>query len=100
MIRGLQGGHSGDDINKGRGNAVKLLTRILWNGYQIFDARIAHIDAGNLRNAIARRKSLGRSSTELATDFEFYLKKMNQLFKDEFSVTDPQVEVVFEKLNS
>ncbi|HRR04194.1 MAG TPA: beta-Ala-His dipeptidase, partial [Bacteroidales bacterium] len=54
MIRGLQGGHSGDDINKGRGNAVKLLTRILWNGYQIFDARIAHIDAGNLRNAIAR----------------------------------------------
>ncbi|HRT13014.1 MAG TPA: aminoacyl-histidine dipeptidase [Bacteroidales bacterium] len=98
MIRGLQGGHSGDDINKGRGNAVKLLTRILWNGYQIFDARIAHIDAGNLRNAIAREgKAWVVVPQELATDFEFYLKKMNQLFKDEFRVTDPQVEVVFEK---
>jgi dipeptidase D len=53
-VKGLQGGHSGDDINKGLGNAVKLLNRILWNAYQDFDLVIAEIDAGNLRNAIAR----------------------------------------------
>lgn len=53
-VRGLLGGHSGDDINKHRGNAVKLLTRMVWEGAQQFGLRIAQIDAGNLRNAIAR----------------------------------------------
>ena len=53
-VRGLLGGHSGDDINKNRGNAVKLLTRLVWEAAQHFGLRIAQIDAGNLRNAIAR----------------------------------------------
>lgn len=53
-VSGLKGGHSGDDINKGLGNAVKILNRILWNISQSVDLRIANIDAGNLRNAIAR----------------------------------------------
>lgn len=53
-VRGLLGGHSGDDINKNRGNAVKLLTRLVWEAAQRFGLRIAQIDAGNLRNAIAR----------------------------------------------
>lgn len=53
-VNGLKGGHSGDDINKGLGNAVKILNRLLWNAYQDFDMRIADIKAGNLRNAIAR----------------------------------------------
>ena len=53
-VRGLTGGHSGDDIHKGRGNAVKILNRILWHGATLFGMRLAHLDAGNLRNAIAR----------------------------------------------
>jgi dipeptidase D len=53
-VRGLTGGHSGDDIHKGRGNAVKILNRILWHGAAHYEMRVAHLDAGNLRNAIAR----------------------------------------------
>lgn len=53
-VSGLMGGHSGDDINKGRGNANKLLTRILFRWMKETDLRIAKIDGGNLRNAIAR----------------------------------------------
>ena len=53
-VAGLLGGHSGDDINKGRANANKLLTRFLFDIMQHTDLRIAHIDGGNLRNAIAR----------------------------------------------
>ena len=53
-VSGLQGGHSGDDIHRGRGCAVKILNRILWQATRNLGARLAHIDGGNLRNAIAR----------------------------------------------
>ena len=53
-ISGLMGGHSGDDINKGRGNANKILVRFLYHVMQKFDLRLASISGGNLRNAIAR----------------------------------------------
>lgn len=100
MVKGLQGGHSGDDINKGRGNAVKLLNRILWNGYQEYGLRIADIKAGNLRNAIARE---GQATVVLpknyAKDFEQYLKTMNETYKNEYLVTDPDVEVCFENVS-
>lgn len=53
-VSGLLGGHSGDDINKGRANANKLLVRYLFTLLQHTDLHIAFIDGGNLRNAIAR----------------------------------------------
>lgn len=53
-ISGLVGGHSGDDINKGRANANQLLARYLFAIMQGGEMRIADIDGGNLRNAIAR----------------------------------------------
>ena len=54
QIAGLMGGHSGDDINKGRANANKLLVRFLFNISKQTDLRISTINGGNLRNAIAR----------------------------------------------
>ena len=53
-VSGLQGGHSGDDIHRGRGCAIKILNRILWQATRFLGARLAFIDGGNLRNAIAR----------------------------------------------
>lgn len=97
-VKGLQGGHSGDDINKERGNAVKLLTRILWNAYQDFDVRIADIKAGNLRNAIAREGyAYVTLPVEYASDFESYIQNMDTTYKKELAVSDPQVEVTIEK---
>ncbi|MDR3047585.1 MAG: aminoacyl-histidine dipeptidase [Bacteroidales bacterium] len=97
-VKNLQGGHSGDDINKGRGNAVKLLARILWNAYQDYDVRIADIKAGNLRNAIAREGyAIVTVPKEEAPALETYLKEMDKVYKKEFFITDPEVEVSFEK---
>jgi dipeptidase D len=56
-VSGLLGGHSGDDIHKGRGNAIKVLVRFLWEAAQQYGIRLASIDGGNLRNAIAREAS-------------------------------------------
>lgn len=53
-VSGLKGGHSGDDINKGLGNANKILNRYLWNINQKTDLRLHSFNGGNLRNAIPR----------------------------------------------
>ncbi len=53
-VKGLKGGHSGDDINKGLGNANKILNRYLWQLNKQTDVRIHSFDGGNLRNAIPR----------------------------------------------
>ncbi len=53
-VAGLKGGHSGDDIHKGRGNAIKILNRFLWQAAKEVELDIAEFNGGNLRNAIAR----------------------------------------------
>jgi dipeptidase D len=53
-IKGLMGGHSGMDIHKGRGNANKLMNRLLYKAKQLFDIQLASLDGGSLRNAIPR----------------------------------------------
>ncbi len=53
-LKGLKGGHSGLDINLGRGNANKLINRFLWNAAQNYGLRLSSIDGGNMRNAIPR----------------------------------------------
>ena len=52
-VKDAMGGHSGDDINKGRANAVQLLGRFLY-GILDLDWQLVSIDGGNKRNAIAR----------------------------------------------
>ena len=53
-VKGLKGGHSGDDIDKGLGNANKILNRFLWDVNKKMDVRLHSFHGGNLRNAIAR----------------------------------------------
>jgi dipeptidase D len=52
-VGGLRGGHSGLDIDKGRGNAVKILARAVGRLVP-FGGRVARMDGGNKRNAIPR----------------------------------------------
>ncbi len=53
-VTGLHGGHSGDEIHKGYGNAVKIMNRLLWNISNQFKISVADFNGGNLRNAIPR----------------------------------------------
>ena len=51
-VKGLRGGHSGLEIHEGRGNANKLLVRIVREAIEELDARLASWHGGNMRNAI------------------------------------------------
>ena len=53
FVKDAMGGHSGDDINKGRANSVQLLGRFLYSILDL-DWQLVAIDGGNKRNAIAR----------------------------------------------
>ena len=53
-VKGLIGGHSGDDINKKRANSLKILTRFLYQTQERYGLRLASFNAGRLHNAIPR----------------------------------------------
>jgi dipeptidase D len=89
-IAGLLGGHSGDDINKNRENANKLLTRFLWNAFYNYGIKIANFDGGNLRNAIAREASvtlviLKGYKENLVADFNVF----KQEIQTELEINEP-----------
>jgi dipeptidase D len=97
-IKGLKGGHSGDDINKGLACANKVLNRILWKMNNKINIRLADFDGGNLRNAIARE---AKAVFMVANSDE---KKMNDMVatfikevKYEFRTTEPTMNITLEK---
>lgn len=53
-LKGLRGGHSGLEINEGRGNANKLIVRIVQSAIECLDANLVRWNGGNMRNAIPR----------------------------------------------
>jgi len=93
-VAGLVGGHSGDDINKGRGNAVKIIGRLLWNASKLFNARIASLDAGNLRNALARegfaRMVIPSGSAQA---FNRYAQVFHSALTEELHITEPSLSI-------
>ncbi|MDP4282389.1 MAG: aminoacyl-histidine dipeptidase [Bacteroidota bacterium] len=92
-LSGLKGGHSGDDIHKGLGNAVKLLNRFLWNATRDFYLRVYEINAGNLRNAIAREGSAWVVVPDEQTEgFEAYSELYKETIREELKVTEPGLQ--------
>ena len=90
-ISGGVGGHSGDDIDKGRANAVQLLARFL---YVVLDYEIelCEIDGGNKRNAIAREASATIAfDPECEDDIIGIFNRMAKAIADEYSITDPGI---------
>jgi dipeptidase D len=86
----LKGGHSGDDIHRGLGNANKILTRFLWEYSDDFDIRIHKFTGGNLRNAIARESqaeiAVPKENKEAVIhSFSYY----STLIRNELSHTEP-----------
>lgn len=93
-VTGLVGGHSGDDIHKGRGNANKLLNRILWHAADHYQLRLAVFDGGNLRNAIAREAfAIVCIPAGLAMDFSSFVSECDTIFKSEYKITEPNLKV-------
>ncbi len=92
-VGGLKGGHSGDDINRGRGCANKLINRILWEGTYRYGMRLASIDGGNLRNAIAREaEAVVTVPEDKVSKFKTMVTKMGKAMQFEFRTTEPELE--------
>ena len=93
-VTGLKGGHSGIEINKQRGNAVKLLGRVLKRTSREMDIRIASISGGAKHNAIAREAVATITVPEIkVSTLKGILDEMNKLFVNEFASEDPEIVV-------
>ncbi len=97
-ITGLKGGHSGVDIALERGNANKLLNRVLWTAAKAYDLRISDMHGGDLRNAIPREAfAVVTVPEEHGEDLVKYIAEMEQVLKDELSSADPGVTLTAER---
>lgn len=91
-VKGLLGGHSGDEIHKRLGNANKILNRFLWESSRKMDLRLSHFDGGNLRNAIARESyAIITIPTNKTDEFQEDVAKYFDILKAEFKITDPGI---------
>ncbi|OFX58837.1 MAG: cytosol nonspecific dipeptidase, partial [Bacteroidetes bacterium GWA2_30_7] len=97
IVKGLKGGHSGDDINKGLGNSNKILNRLLWETSSLFDIKLSVFDGGNLRNAIPREAyAIILVPSTFGKEFVEYFNKYENEIKSEFSITEPDLIVKYE----
>lgn len=96
-VKGLTGGHSGDDINKKRANANKLLVRFLYNEMKKYDLRISDIQSGGLHNAIPREGWAvcavpAKYKENIRVDFNVYASEV----EEEYSHTEKTMKFLLE----
>lgn len=122
-VTGLQGGHSGVEIDKGRGNACQLLGRVLCHLKEHFDFRLCSVQGGLKDNAIPReavaeivlfaaneKKESAASETQvqefqgkesavskaLIQEFQEKTGELRQIFENEYALTDPAINIICE----
>jgi dipeptidase D len=98
-VSGLRGGHSGLEIDKGRGNAIKIMNRLIITLGDL-GARLSSIEGGNKHNAIPReceavvfipKKNLEKASA--------IVQEFNTMVKGEFATVDPDLVVSMTEVN-
>ncbi len=92
-VNGLKGGHSGVDINLERGNANKIMNRMMLSGKE-HDLRIVEINGGSLRNAIPRESFA--TVVVKSKAYEETFQCMAEVLKAEFALQDDQLNIVLE----
>lgn len=100
-LKGLHGGHSGDDINKKFANGIKLLTRFLYMEQEKFGLRLASFNSGRMHNAIPRDGVVVFAIPEdkketVRADFNVYVKDV----EDEFHVTEHSIDFKLESTDA
>ncbi len=93
MATGLKGGHSGLDINRGRANGIKILTRALAHIGK-FDYRIGKVEGGSLRNAIPREaEAIIFLKDSDIKDIEKVIKDVEKTLVNEYKHSDSGVKI-------
>mgnify|MGYP006278522939 CR=1 FL=1 len=98
-IDGLRGGHSGVDINKGRGNAIKILARLLWKVNNENKIYLDTIIGGNLSNAIPREaECIFYVSKSNASNIVSILKEQKDQITSSLSKSEPNLRMEWTQL--
>lgn len=87
----LRGGHSGDDINKHRANAIKTLTRFIYSAMEKYDVCLCDLQGGNLHNAIPRNAEAiiavpFDKKEDVRVDFNIFASEFEAEYRDEQNV--------------
>ncbi|MEH6649906.1 MAG: beta-Ala-His dipeptidase [Motiliproteus sp.] len=93
IVRGLQGGHSGLDINLGRGNANQLLAQLLQQLESELQLALIDFDGGSLRNAIPRRAEALIQTSAPIDVIRNAVARFKATLQQQYSQSEPQLEI-------
>ena len=100
-VSGLKGGHSGLDINTGRGNAIKLMVRLLHDLNYKFGIRLVNINGGSKHNAIPRECfAVIRAAKKSKDDVLNYVEYYNKNVQAELASVEPNLTVTAAEIKS
>lgn len=100
-IKGLKGGHSGMEINEGRANANKLMFRFLKEAVSQYEARLAAVEGGNMRNAIPREAwAIVTVPEEDVEDIIGLAKEYQDLFNEEYHINENEIQIICERVET
>lgn len=98
-VKGLMGGHSGINIHEGRGNAIALLTRIVWKLVNKMNARIVSIDAPGKHNAIPREAfAVVMVKNAALKDFKEYVDECIERMGREYKTKEPDLKIEYKEV--
>jgi dipeptidase D len=97
-VKGLKGGHSGLEIDKGRGNSIKIINRVLI-ALSAVGARLSSIEGGNKSNAIPREaEAVVYIPTKDLKKAKALVEKWNSIIKAELATVEPGLTLELEEL--
>ena len=94
-VKGLKGGHSGVEIDKGRANSNVLLARLLKGAVEAMDVRLVAIEGGTRETAIANTAEM----KVIVSDEKAFLRvaeEMKDIFIKEYATAEPDMEIAFD----
>ncbi len=100
-VKGFRGGHSGLDINLGRGNAIIVLIRLLWRATFKCRVRLSDVNGGSLRNAIPREAfATVMVPRDKEDEFLKFIKGYEGMLKVEYRTIEPDLSIKAEKVRA
>ena len=98
-LQGLRGGHSGMEINQGRGNANKLLARVAHDLLVEFDCRLTSFAGGNMRNAIPREAhAVILFNPADIDDLPTYIKEYGEQLNQEYAPIESNIQLLLDEV--
>ena len=100
-VADLLGGHSGDDIDKGRANSNKIAARLMIEAQNDYEGRLSYFDGGNLRNAIPREAYMVFGVPRYRREaFEKRCAAFIEEIKSEYQHTEPDMRLTLSEMPS